>query len=76
MISFSQGCNLNKKIPEESILEENKEIETTNIENNNYESKSENFMFDFPKDWTMKENQYGFSVLIFTPKDDEINENV
>jgi len=63
-------------------------IETNNIENNThnensnkitnkihtYESKLENFSFDFPAEWTIKEDN--FNIKIFTPRNDEINENI
>jgi hypothetical protein len=41
-----------------------------------YESKSENFIFNFKKERTFEENKFWFNTIVFTPKDDEINENV
>ena len=40
-----------------------------------YESKSENFIFNFKKERTFEENKFWFNTIVFTPKDDEINEN-
>ncbi len=80
MILILSWCNLKQ----ENILEkidnttwevvDSKELE--NNDTNYYESKSGNFSLNFPKEWTLKENEYWFDTIIFTPKDDEINENV
>ncbi len=41
-----------------------------------YENKAENFSFDFADGREFQENKYGFNTIVFTPKDDEIKENV
>jgi len=53
---------------EESVKEENKKRQ--------YENKSENFSFEFLSWWNFEENKYGFNTIVFSPKDDEIKENV
>jgi hypothetical protein len=59
----------------------NTEQNTTDIETNKnntriYENKTNNFSFEF-NDWReFQEDKYGFTVIVFTPTDDEIKENV
>ena len=70
-------CNINKEIEKENIVENNVELDLiVESKNNYYENKLENFVFEFPNNWIMEENKYWFNVIISTPKDDEINENV
>lgn len=70
-------CSLNQEKTQSNDLEK-EIIKELNIEsdNNYYENKIENFSINFPKEWTLKENEYWFNTIIFTPKDDDINENV
>ena len=41
-----------------------------------YENKAEKFSFDFADGREFQENKYGFTTIVFTPKDDNIKENV
>ena len=41
-----------------------------------YENKKYNFSIQIPNSWTFQEEEYNFAVLLNTPKDDEINENL
>lgn len=41
-----------------------------------YENKKENFSLDIPQNWTFKEDEYNFSVILYTPEDDDIRENL
>lgn len=41
-----------------------------------YENKEYWFTVSIPQNWTFKENEYNFSVILYTPKDDNINENL
>lgn len=45
-------------------------------DNLTYESKTNNYSFNFPQNREFKENQYWFEVVIFSPQDDDIKENV
>jgi len=79
-----QWCFLDQDNTQNTI----KDSQTNNIENNThnensnkitnkihtYESKLENFSFDFPVEWTIKEDN--FNIKIFTPRNDDINENI
>lgn len=79
-----QWCFLDQDNTQNTI----KDSQTNNIENNTYnensnkitnkthtyKSKLENFSFDFPVEWTIKEDN--FNIKIFTPRNDEINENI
>jgi len=79
-----QWCFLDQDNTQNTI----KDSQTNNIENNTYnensnkitnkthtyKSKLENFSFDFPVEWTIKEDN--FNIKIFTPRNDDINENI
>lgn len=41
-----------------------------------YENKTNNFSFEFPDGREFQEDKYGFTVVVFTPKDDEVKENI
>ena len=60
----------NQNTDKAEIFEDNK----NNSETIHYENKMENFSLDFPKNRTIKESK--FNVIISTPKNDNINENV
>ncbi len=52
------------------------EEEVQKIKTRAYENKTEKFSFDFVDGREFQENKYGFTTIVFTPKDDEIKENV
>jgi hypothetical protein len=52
------------------------EAEVQKIKTRGYENKTENFSFDFADGREFKENQFGFNTIVYTPKDDDIKENV
>lgn len=52
------------------------EEEVQKVKKREYENKAEKFSFDFLDERTFQENKYGFNTIVFTPKDDEIKENV
>jgi len=52
------------------------EDEVQKIKSRAYENKTENFSFEFADGREFQENKYGFNTIVFTPKDDEIKENV
>lgn len=65
--------------------EENKNDEKVEVSNKNntdykwffeYESKPYKFTIQIPKDWSFLENEYGFSVLLYTPEDWDLRENL
>lgn len=41
-----------------------------------YENKTEKFSLEFPDGREFEENKYGFDTIIFTPKNDDIKENI
>ena len=57
-------------------IEKNVKENIQKVKTRLYENKSEKFSFEFP-DWrNFQENRYWFNTIVFTPKDDEIKENV
>lgn len=80
----------NSWVQEESIvkgIENEINNEKTNNSNNEnkktkkdntftYENKKNNFTIEIPTSRSFQEEEYNFEVLINTPKDDEINENL
>lgn len=71
---------LDKILDKETKQEDNNENKNKNKEETNsnriYENKTNNFSFEF-SDWReFQEDKYWFTVVVFTPKDDEIKENV
>ncbi len=70
-----QDESSDKNINIEDPIENNEEV----TEENNtllYENKEHNFSFELPNERTFEENKYGFKTIVFSPKDDEIKENV
>jgi len=66
------GCG--KAIPSEVTSDKNQS--TSNFQT--YESKTDKFSIQFPREWTFQENVYGASVMFFSPlaKDDILRENL
>ncbi|MCK9466869.1 MAG: DcrB-related protein [Candidatus Absconditabacterales bacterium] len=79
LVLILHGCASNKSnIPSHTNQNTDKaeifEYNKNNSETIHYENKMENFSLDFPKNRTIKESK--FNVIISTPKNDNINENV
>lgn len=76
MAIFFSACSITKNVD----VIDNNNIEPEPIEkvgtNNQYEHKLENFSIEYPKNWTLTENDYSFDVMIKTPHDDNIDEHV
>ena len=54
----------------------NHNINDKNIELIEYENKKFQFKIGIPKDWNFKENKNWFDLILITPKNDKLNENL
>lgn len=66
------NSNINNEIKEINAIT----TITKNIESVEYENKNYKFKLNIPFDWSFKENNKWFDLILFTPEDDEINENL
>ncbi len=64
------ACSL---VPKTTKFSQNENIETNISE---YTNKINRLNFTYPKNRNLEENKFGFSVIISTPNDNEINEKV
>jgi len=67
------ACSIVPKTLENNLV---KGVETVDQNLSEYKNTVDRLSFNYPKNWELEENKFGFTVIVFTPKDDEINENV